>query len=306
VNWKDVTMKYLYYPGCSSKGTSRAYEESLLSICKKLGIEFEEIEDWNCCGTTTVIAVNKILSLALAARNLAIAEPKGMELVTPCPSCWLSLTKVNKVFQEGGPLAEKVKQALAAGGLTYEGTTKVRHLLEFFVNEVGPEKIKSAVTDPLAGCRVAPYYGCQVVRPYSESDDAYNPQNMERIIEALGAEAAPFEGKTACCSGTMMATRKNVGVEMSRDIMKNIRRARANIAVTPCPLCQLNLELAQFDERQPWKEVEVPILNLAQLVGLAMGLSPKELGLSRSLLPGVEKKIKSLRRQKPSLETAHV
>lgn len=296
-------MKCLYYPGCSSKGTSRAYEESLLKVCKKLGIEFEELEDWNCCGTTSVIAVNKVLSLALGARNLALAEPKGMELITPCPSCWLLLTKVNKVFHEGGALADKVKQALTAGGLTYDGGVIVRHLLEFLINGIGAKQIGKAVTHPLGGYRVAPYYGCQVVRPYAESDDTYNPQNMEKMIEALGAEAAPFEGKTACCSGTMMATRKKVGVEMSRDILRNIRRAGANVVVTPCPLCQLNLELAQFDERQPWKEAELPILNLAQLVGLALGLTPKELGFSRSVLPGVEKRMKTVRRSKVQLET---
>jgi len=299
-------MKYLYYPGCSAKGTGRAYEEALLNVCRKLGVELEEIEDWNCCGATSVIAVNKVLAFTLSARNLALAEPKGKELVTPCPSCWLYLTKVNKVFHEGGAFADKVKQALAAGGLAYKGTVGVRNLPDFFVNVVGLEALKKAVTNPLEGHRVAAYYGCQIVRPYSENDDAYNPMNIEKIIEALGGEAAPFEGKTACCSGALMATRKDDGVRMSRDILRNIKRASPNVVVTPCPLCQLNLELAEFDEMQPWKETDLPVLNLAQLVGLALGLSPKELGLSRSILPGVEKRLKSARRRKSSLETAQV
>jgi len=299
-------MKYLYYPGCSSKGTSRAYEEALLSVCKKLGIELEEIEDWTCCGATSVVAVNKVLAFTLSARNLALAEAKGKEMVTPCPSCWLMLTKVNKTFHEGAALTDKVRQALAAGGLAYNGTVNVRHLLDFLVNVVGVDKVKKAVTNPLKGHRVAAYYGCQIVRPYAENDDTYNPQNMEKIIEALGAEVAPFEGKTTCCSGALMATRKDDAVVMSRDILRNIKRASASIVVTPCPLCQLNLELAEFNEKQPWKETELPVLNLAQLVGLGLGLTPKELGLSRSILPGVEKKIKTGRRNNASLETAQV
>jgi len=299
-------MKYLYYPGCSSKGTSRAYEEALLSVCRKLGVELEEIEDWNCCGATSVVAVNKVLAFTLSARNLALAEPKGKEMMTPCPSCWLMLTKVNMAFHEGVALADKVRQALAAGGLNYGGTVNVHHLLDFLVNVVGLDKVKKAATDSLKGHRIAPYYGCQIVRPYAESDDTYNPQNMEKLIEALGAKVAQFEGKTACCGGALMATRKDDGVEMSRNILKSIKRASPTIVVTPCPLCQLNLELAEFDEKQPWKETELPVLNLAQLVGLGLGLTPKELGLSRSLLPGVEKKIKTAKKDSASLETAQV
>ncbi|MBN1503763.1 MAG: CoB--CoM heterodisulfide reductase iron-sulfur subunit B family protein [Candidatus Eisenbacteria bacterium] len=299
-------MKYLYYPGCSSKGTSRAYEESLLSVCRKLGIELEELEDWTCCGATSVVAVNKVLAFALSARNLALAEQKGKEMVTPCPSCWLMLTKANNAFREGTEPADKVREALAAGGLTYNGTVNVRHLMDFLVNVVGLEKVRKAVTNPLKGYRIAPYYGCQIVRPYAQNDDTYNPQNLEKIIEALGAEVAQFEGKTTCCSGALMATMKDDGVEMSRNILNSIKRASANIVVTPCPLCQLNLELAEFDEKQPWKETELPVLNLSQLVGLGLGLAPKELGLSRSILPGVEKKIKTAKKYSASLEAAEV
>ncbi|MCX5801264.1 MAG: CoB--CoM heterodisulfide reductase iron-sulfur subunit B family protein [Candidatus Eisenbacteria bacterium] len=297
-------MKYLYFPGCSMKGTSRGYEESVVTVFSKLGIALEELPDWNCCGSTSVIAVNKILALALAARNLALAEPSGLQLLTPCPSCWLELTKVNNVIKEGGKEAEKVKEALAAGGLSYKGTTVVRHLVEFLVNEVGVEKIKQYVSNqkyvgnPLTGLKIAPYYGCQMVRPYAEKDDAYNPQNMEKIIEALGAEVAPFELKTACCGGALMATRKNVALDMGRQILRSTRETKADIVVSACPLCQLNLELVQFRNDKFAGKDELPILSITQLVGLAMGISPEELGLSRSVLPGVAKAITNMQKEK--------
>jgi len=297
-------MKYLYFPGCSLKGTSRGYEESIFAVFEKLGITLEELPDWNCCGSTSVIAVNKTLAMALAARDLALAEPTGLQLLTPCPSCWLELTKANDVIREGGKLAEKVKEALAAGGLKYNGTTTVRHIVEFLVNEVGIEKIKQYVSNqkyvgnPLTGLRIAPYYGCQMVRPFADKDDTYNPQNMEKLIEALGAEAATFELKTACCSGALMATRKNVGRDMSKQILRSIKEAKADLVVTACPLCQLNLELVQFGNSEFAGKNELPILSITQVMGLAMGIPPVELGLSRSLLPGVAKAITNMQKEK--------
>jgi heterodisulfide reductase subunit B len=295
-------MKYLYYPGCSQKGTSRCYEESMLAVASKLNIEFEELDDWNCCGTTTVIAVNKVLSLALAARNLALAEPSGLPLVTPCPSCWLSLTKANMVLGDGGRIAEDVRAALAAGGLTYGGTTRVHHLLQFLIDEIGIARLEKSVTTPLTGLRVAPYYGCQLVRPYAPGDDVYDPQNLERVIEATGAEATAFQLKTACCGGSMMATQKDMGGEMSGKILRNIRDAGADLVVTACPLCQLNLELVQYGKRSLGSgEATLPILNVTQLIGLAMGISHRELGFSRLLLPNVERSI--TQRQEQMAET---
>jgi len=297
-------MKYLYFPGCSLEGTSRGYEESVSAVFSKLGITLEELPDWNCCGSTSVIAVNKVLAMVLAARNLALAEPSGLQLVTPCPSCWLELTKANNVVKEGGKLAEQIKEALAAGGLTYNGTTTVRHLVEFLVNEVGVDRIKQYVSNQkyvgnvLSGLRIAPYYGCQIVRPYAEREDAYNPQNMEKLIEALGAEAAPFELKTACCSGALMATRKNVGLDMSRQILRSTKEAKADIVVSAYPLCQLNLELAQFRNSDFAGKNELPILSITQMIGLAMGIAPRELGLSRSIIPGVAKTITNMQKQR--------
>jgi heterodisulfide reductase subunit B2 len=277
---------YLYYPGCSQRATSRGYEESLLAVASLLGIELHEIPDWNCCGASLVVSVNKVLSLALPARNLALAEPLGQTVLTPCPSCNLCLNKANHVLEEGGPLADKVSSALEAGGLSYRGTVRVRHLLDVLINDVGTEEIKSKVTSPLAGLRIAPYYGCQIVRPLCEGDSADAPQNLERLIGAVGAETASFPLSTACCGGALAATRTDVGQKMCCDILRSIRAAEAQLVVTPCSLCQVTLDMVQTRSKKLLGErMRIPILTPAQLIGLALGLSPKQLGLNRLLTP---------------------
>lgn len=275
-------MKCLYYPGCSQKAASRPYEQAFLAICPKLGIEPVELDDWNCCGTTAVISINKILSLALAARNLAIAEPLGLPVVTPCPSCWLSLSKVNWVLEDGGRVADQVRDALSAGNLEYKGTARVRHIMEFLVNEVGLEKVQEAVSSPLTGLRIAPYYGCQVVRPYAEGDDADNPQNMETIIGALGGEVTDFPLRTSCCGGALMLTDREQAEKMTLEILESTREAGADLVVTPCGLCQVNLELAgRASKSAAGDRPGMPALNIAQLMGLAFRISPELLGLDR-------------------------
>jgi heterodisulfide reductase subunit B len=277
---------YLYYPGCSQKATARGYEESLLAVASTLGIELKEIPDWNCCGATAVIAVNKVLSQALAARNLALAEPLGQTVVTPCPSCSLCLNKANHVLEEGGPLAEKVTSALEAGGLSYRGKVRVRHLLDVLINDVGTEEIKSKVKSPLAGVRIAPYYGCQIVRPMCEGDSADAPQNLEQLIGAVGGEPASFPLATACCGGALAVTRADVGQKMCTDILRSIKAAEAQLVVTPCSLCQVTLDMAQTRSKKLLGErMRLPIVTPSQLIGLALGLTPKQLGLNRLLTP---------------------
>jgi len=278
-------MRCLYYPGCSQKASSRSYEQSFLAVCGPLGIDAVELDDWNCCGTTAAISVNKVLAISLAARNLALAEPMGLTMVTPCPSCRLSLARANEVLSKPGPLADKVRETLAAAGLTYSGGTIVRHVLEFLVHRIGLEKIRQNVRMPLTGVRIAPYYGCQVVRPYAEGDDAQNPQNLERIIEALGGEVADFQLRTTCCGGALMATKQELAQSMSGQILKSIRQAGADVVVTPCGLCQVNLELAQRASKSVvGEDIRMPILNLTQLVGLAFGLAPEQLALYATMV----------------------
>jgi heterodisulfide reductase subunit B2 len=267
-------MKCLYYPGCSQKASSISYEKSFLAIAKKLGIEIIELEDWNCCGTTVTISVNEILAMTLSARNLAIAEPLDLPLVAPCPSCYITLSKVNKLFKDKSSFVSKINDALGKGGLNYKGKVEVCSILDFLANKVGTEKIKEKVVSPLKGLRVAPYYGCQLVTPYATGDDVNNPQNLEKIIEALGGTPVDFTHKTQCCGGSMMITKKPQAEEMSTGILKSIDKAGADMVVTPCGLCQINLDFAKgVSSHYLGKKISLPVMNVTQMIGMALGVS---------------------------------
>ncbi|MFP4087201.1 MAG: CoB--CoM heterodisulfide reductase iron-sulfur subunit B family protein, partial [Desulfobacteraceae bacterium] len=190
-------MKYFLYWGCSLEGTGANFLASLRPACEALGMEFEEIEDWNCCGASVSYAgANDLAIKVLNARNLAIAEQSGAyDIVAPCSSCYVQMIKVNHEIQEDPELLEKVNECLAEGGLRYKGTIKVRHIQDVLYNDIGVDKIKERVKKPLTGLKVAGYVGCQSVRPYGEYDSVNKPIVQDRLLEALGAEAVPFPSK---------------------------------------------------------------------------------------------------------------
>jgi NAD-dependent dihydropyrimidine dehydrogenase PreA subunit len=179
-------MKYSYFPGCSLKGTGRAYEESLLPVMKELGAELVELDDWNCCGATAYMAVDEVKACVMASRNLAIAEKAGYkELLAPCSACYTVLNKTKHYLHESPSVETVIQTALKQANLTYGGNVPVRHPLDVLVNDIGLAEIKKHVKQPLKGLKVAPYYGCQIVRPYSTFDDQYNPTSMDRLLEAI-------------------------------------------------------------------------------------------------------------------------
>jgi len=271
-------MKCIYYPGCSQKASSISYEKSFLAVAKALGIEIIELEDWNCCGTTVAISLNKNLSLTLAARNLALAEPHNLPVVAPCPSCYISLNKVNKLFKENDSITKEVNESLNEGNLNYKGKVKVYNILDFLVNEVGIDKIKEKVIHPFTGIKIAPYYGCQMVNPYATGDNNDNPQNIEKIIEALGAIPIDHPSKTVCCGGSMMFTKKEHSEKMSNEILKSIADAKADMITTPCGLCQVNLDFAKkVSQHNSGENISMPVLSITQLIGIALGVNPSDL-----------------------------
>ena len=283
-------MKYLYYPGCSLKGTGRAYEESTLAVFEALGEPLEEIPDWNCCGATAYMAIDEGKALAVAARNLAIAEQAAgaepVSLVAPCNACFLVLTKAQRYLEEGTAEGQRIIKALAEGGLTYEGRAHVRHPLDVIAHDIGLDRVKDAVKRPLGDLNIACYYGCQVVRPFADFDDQYNPMTMDHLLRACGANTVDWPLKARCCGGALMGTIDEVGMRLSYIILHEATRRGAQTVATACPLCQHNLECYQppmnrrFDD-----DLALPVAYFTQLLGRALGIDDQTLGIQRLFTP---------------------
>lgn len=279
-------MKYTYFPGCSLESTAKEYDLSTRAVLRELGVELEELHDWNCCGASAAEITSHLLALVLPARNLALAEQLngGSQLVASCSACYVNLRRVEEKVREDAELLDKINQALDVDGLTYSGKPRVRHLLDVIANDVGVEAIAARVKKPLEGLRVAPYYGCQTVRPYSPFDVPYYPETMDRILAVLGVQVHPNPLKAACCGGTLSTTKREVGIKLVSDLIKAVEGA--DCIVTVCPLCQMNLESYQAQvSKQLGQAVHMPILYLTQLLGLAFGLPEKSLGLKHNIVP---------------------
>lgn len=283
-------MKYGYYPGCSLERNASAYHQSTLAVAEPLGIELNEVEDWNCCGATEYFSINLLPAYALVARNLALASqhPEKGQLVAPCSACFLNLTKTDRYMVDSPQLAEQVNQALAAGGLHYRpGSVRVRHLLDIIVNDVGYDVVAARVTKPLKGLRVAPYYGCLIVRPGYQSmfDDPEYPTTLDKLLDVLGAEVVDFPLKAHCCGGHMTQISQPVAFELIRRLLKNAADYEADVIATLCPMCQLNLDAYQDGVNSLFKtNYYIPILYFTQLMGLAFGMPAIKLGFGKEFV----------------------
>ena len=236
---------YTYYPGCSLTSTNKAYDISTRNVARVLGVDMVELEDWNCCGATAYTAIREHRSFVLSARNLALAEKEKRDLVTVCAGCYLALYKTNRYFAEDKKMRDSVKAALQAGGEDYNGTIRVRHFLDVVVNDLGEEVIEQHVVRKFQGLKVAPYYGCQITRPFGEIDDPDFPQCMAKLMRWIGAEPLDFPLMTKCCGGMLMTTNPKVARELVGRILKEAKKIGADCISTACPLCQINLEAFQ-------------------------------------------------------------
>jgi heterodisulfide reductase subunit B len=262
----------------------------MLAVFRVLGIGLEELEDWNCCGATSYVSIDEVKAFALAARNLAIAERQGAAegapttVLAPCAACYMVLLKTQRYLQDYPDVKADVDGRLRKAGLTYRGTVPVRHPLDIIVNEIGLRRIDDLVKRRLTGIHVASYYGCQIVRPFATFDHAFYPTTMDHIVTALGGEPVDWDLKTRCCGGTLTGTIPDAGLRLNRILLREAQRKGADIIITACPLCQFNLECYQKKINDTFgTSIDIPILFFTQLMGLAFGLSERELGISRLL-----------------------
>ncbi|MCC6476690.1 CoB--CoM heterodisulfide reductase iron-sulfur subunit B family protein [bacterium] len=281
-------MKYGYYPGCSLEYTAKPYDLSCREVFKALQIELEEIEDWNCCGATMYMSQDTLTAYSVSARNLSIAEHQGCgEVCAPCSSCYTILRKTNRYVKWDPHARAMINDALSAADLSYTGGLEVRHPLDILVNTIGLNRIVDRCVRSLEGYRIAPYYGCQIVRPVYHFDDMDNPTTMDRLFKALGAEVVEdYPGKVRCCGGMLMMTFEDVALDLNADLLEGAVTRGANCIATVCPMCQMNLESYQPQiNAKRHSNYRVPIVYFTQLLGLALGIEPKKLGLDDLLRP---------------------
>lgn len=280
-------MKFAYYPGCFPEGTSGECDRSTQEVARKLGIELVPLESAPCCGARMFNVVNPELNVALNARTLALAEREHLDLLTICSTCLFTLAQVNARLKQDGALLDKTNRILAANGLEYHGGVNVTHLLWVLVESVGLATLQEQVVRPLKGLRVAPFYGCHTVRPGAllGFEDPWTPSSLEKVIVAMGAEPVDYPGKIKCCGFHIVISDEEIALRIAAEQLQDAKNHGAHCLVTPCPLCHFVLDGYQPKvQRQRKSKIRLPVLHLAQLVGLAIGIEPENLQLSRHVI----------------------
>ncbi|MGB6501821.1 MAG: CoB--CoM heterodisulfide reductase iron-sulfur subunit B family protein [Thermoplasmata archaeon] len=280
-------MKLAYYPGCVAQESGKELDMATRWVCRTLGIELVEFPKFSCCGSGFVDEANEVLNVALNARNLAIAEGAGLDLLTICSTCQGMLSLAN--VRLGDPaIKARVDGVLKPIGIEYRGTTKVRHLLDVLVHDIGVEKIRALVRRPLDGLKVGAFYGCHLLRPSDEmlSESAEEPHSFEDLLAALGATPVYYRGRVMCCGFPIQFVKPETASRIAGRQIEDARSHGADAMATPCPLCHISLDAYQNQaEKAVGHSLDMPVFHLPQVVGLAFGASPEELGLPRHLVP---------------------
>jgi succinate dehydrogenase / fumarate reductase cytochrome b subunit len=281
-------MNYAFFPGCVSKGACPELYQSVMQVYPKLGINLEEMTTASCTGAGVLQEKDEKLGDVLNARTFALAEKRGLPIMTICSTCQGVMSQANHRLTTQPEYLQEVNEILEEEGLTYHGTTVIKHFLWILLEDVEEDLLQAQITNPLTGLRAAPFYGCYIQRPTEALGFEEHPDRgkaLERIIEILGAEVVDFPGKTRCCGFPILTINKINSLSMVATHTQDAKSHGADIMVTPCPLCHLNLDGMQAQAAsQHNTSINLPILHLPQLLGLAMGMEPKTLGLQRNLI----------------------
>jgi len=272
-------LKVGYFPGCSQTGTAREYDLSLRKVIEKLGTSFDEVKDWSCCGATSAHVTNHKLANALAMRNVMLAEQQGLDdLVAPCAACYNRLVSSQHEVKQHPEIKAEVESILET---KFQKDVKVMNLIELFM-KIGTEKITENRKRELKNLKVACYYGCLLVRPaeITKFDDAEQPTSMEMLVELTGAKTVDWNSKVECCGAAHSIARRDIVIDLSKKILDDAKRHGANLMVVACPMCHTNLDMRQTIMKREFPEYkEFPVLYLTELLGLALGMDEKELGI---------------------------
>ncbi|MDY7041046.1 MAG: CoB--CoM heterodisulfide reductase iron-sulfur subunit B family protein [Chloroflexota bacterium] len=261
-------MRYSFYPGCTLDATSAEYGRSVDAVCEALGIELVELEDWSCCGSSSAHALDHELSLSLPVRNIALAQPDGLDTVMPCPACYQRTLSADKRLREDETWRREMESLLE---FTYNGHGRPRHLLDVLANDLPLDAITTRIKRPLQGLRPVSYYGCVLVRPPELTgwDDPEHPVLMDRLLVALGAEPVSWSYGVDCCGASLALNRGDVVKTLVGKLAAAADEAGANCIVTVCGMCHINLDTRQ-------QGTQMPVFYLTELMGLAFDLPGRE------------------------------
>ncbi|RJP62136.1 MAG: heterodisulfide reductase subunit B [Ignavibacteriales bacterium] len=282
-------MSFGYYPGCSAHATAKEYEKSMREVCNAFNIQLEEVEDWNCCGATPAHTTKEELGVALPYANIVNASKQGLEnIIAPCAACYNRLKVADYEVHHSATMKERMNYII---GETAEKDLRIINVLEFFRDVYGLDKIKVEVKKPLKDLKVACYYGCLLVRPGKilQFDDEEDPTSMDELISALGGTPVQWSAKTECCGGSHAIPLKDVVLDLVKKILDSARIAGADCIAVACPLCQANLDMRQEQINKKYKtDFKFPILYITQLLGLALDIPVKNLGLTSQFISPAE------------------
>ena len=285
--------EYSFYPGCSSqKGASASnYMTSVNAMCEELDIQLNEIPDWNCCAASIGYSGGgELPRLALSARNIALSEEHnaGQDIVATCAACWLSTREAAERLEEDDNLMAEANQALAEAGLKLKNETPIKHMAEVLVEDVGYDEIASKVKKPLEGIKIAGYVGCQTNRPFGIAGESYeNPKYLDKLVDTLGGDSIPtYEKKVQCCGGALIFSEPEKSQEMIKGIIESAYDHGADMIVTPCPVCQMNVAVYQDQLNETYgTKLQMPVVHYSTLMSVAFGRSGKDSALDGQVIP---------------------
>ncbi len=280
-------MKIAYYPGCVAQESGKELDMATRFVCRTLGIELVEFPNFSCCGSGFVDEANEVLNIAINARNLAIAERAGLDVLTICSTCQGMLTLAN-VRLKDPKVKARVDGALRPLGIEYRETVKVKHLLRVLTEDIGLDAVRAKVRRPLTGLKVGAFYGCHLLRPADEMnwESGEEPHAFEDLLSAVGASPVYYRGRVMCCGFPIQFVKPETAATIAGRQVLDAKAHGADAMATPCPLCHISLDAYQNQAAKAVQQpLDMPVFHLPQVVGLAFGATPEELGLSRHLVP---------------------